>query len=212
MVMSGSDNWTACASQLRVGLYIHVFPYANQGRRGIWNGLDRNGKKFLSAFPDELVESRSDLKMRLILKNGSIYQLLGADDPDKLVGINCIGAVFSDVALMDPQALRLVQPILYENGGWAIFPSTPRGRNHFYRLRVVESDVKEVKGMVKQIHDRQLLIQPCSRPNLCVNIEPRVAELEKLVEQGKGARAVVSILYLVFGAGIASAIRRYFGK
>lgn len=127
-------NWCAVASQMRVGLYIHVFPYANQGRRVIWNGIDRDGKKFLSAFPDELVESRSDLEMRLILKNGSIYQILGADDPDKLVGINCVGAVFSEFALMDPQAFRLVQPILNENGGWAIFPSTPRGRNHFYDL------------------------------------------------------------------------------
>jgi len=139
-------NWTACASQLRVGLYIHVFPYANQGRRVIWNGIDRNGKRFLSAFPDELVESRSDLEMRLILKNGSIYQVLGADDPDKLVGINCAGAVFSEYALMDPQAWRLVLPILNENGGWAIFPSTPRGRNHFYDL--VEGAKKNPKWFV----------------------------------------------------------------
>lgn len=122
------------ASQLRVGLYIHVFPYANQGRRVIWNGIDRNGKKFLSAFPEDLIATRSDLEMRLILKNGSIYQVLGADDPDKLVGINCVGAVFSEYALMDPKAFDLVRPILNENGGWAIFPSTPRGKNHFHTL------------------------------------------------------------------------------
>jgi len=115
-------------------LYIHVFPYQNQGRRVIWNGIDRNGKKVLSAFPDELIESKSDLEMRLILKNGSIYQVLGADDPDKLVGINCVGAIFSEYALMDPQAFDLVRPILAENGGWAIFPSTPRGKNHFHDL------------------------------------------------------------------------------
>lgn len=115
-------------------MYIHVFPYQNQGRRVIWNGIDRNGKKFLSAFPDGLIESKSDLEMRLILKNGAIYQVLGADDPDKLVGINCVGAIFSEYALMDPQAFDLVRPILAENGGWAIFPSTPRGKNHFHDL------------------------------------------------------------------------------
>lgn len=127
-------NWTSVATQLRVGLYIHVFPYANQGRRVIWNGIDRNGKKFLDAFPEELREKQSDLEMRLVLKNGSIYQVLGADDPDKLVGINCVGAVFSEYSLMDPQAFDLVRPILNENGGWAIFPSTPRGKNHFHSL------------------------------------------------------------------------------
>ena len=127
-------NWAAVASQLRVGLYIHIFPYQNQARRVIWNGIDRNGVKFLSAFPEPLIDSSSDLEMRLRLKNGSIYQVIGADDPDKLVGINCVGAIFSEYALMDPKALDLVMPILNENGGWAIFPSTPRGENHFYRL------------------------------------------------------------------------------
>lgn len=129
-----SINWAAVASQQRVGLYIHIFPYANQGRRVIWNGIDGNGVKFLDAFPSELVERRSDLEMRLVLKNGSIFQVLGADDPDKLVGINCVGAIFSEYALMDPRTLDLVMPILNENGGWALFPSTPRGENHFHRL------------------------------------------------------------------------------
>jgi len=31
-------------------------------------------------------------------------------------------------------AYRLLQPVLNENQGWAIFPSTPRGKNHFYDL------------------------------------------------------------------------------
>ena len=129
-----SINWTAVASQLRVGLYIHVFPYGNQARRVIWNGIDRNGLPFLSAFPEALIASRNELEMRLKLTNGSVYQVLGADDPDKLVGINCVGAVFSEYALMNPNAFALVQPILAENGGWAIFPSTPRGRNHLHKL------------------------------------------------------------------------------
>jgi phage terminase large subunit len=127
-------NWCAVASQLRVGLYIHVFPYANQGRRIVWDGIDFAGNKFLDAFPKELIARKMDLEMKLYLTNGSIYQVLGADDPDKLVGINCVGAIFSEYALMDPKALNLVMPILNENGGWAVFPTTPRGKNHFYDL------------------------------------------------------------------------------
>lgn len=127
-------NWCAVAAHQRPGLYVHIFPYANQARRVIWNGIDRNGVRFLSAFPEELIERSSDLEMRLHLKNGSVYQVIGADDPDRLVGINCVGAIFSEYALMDPKALDLVMPILNENRGWAVFPSTPRGENHFHRL------------------------------------------------------------------------------
>ena len=127
-------NWTAVASQQRVGLYIHIFPYLNQGRRIIWEGIDRDGHKFLDAFPPDLIAGTSDLEMRIDFKNGSVYRVMGADDPDKLVGINCVGATFSEYALMDPRAYQLIVPILNENGGWAIFPSTPRGENHFHDL------------------------------------------------------------------------------
>lgn len=127
-------NWCAVASQMRVGTYVHILPYANQGRRIIWEGVDFMGKPFLSAFPDALVARKSDMEMRLTLTNGSRYQVVGSDDPDKLVGINCVGAIFSEYALQDPRAYKLVMPILKENGGWAIFPTTPRGKNHFYEL------------------------------------------------------------------------------
>jgi hypothetical protein len=38
--------------------------------------------------------------------------------------------VFSEWALADPQAWAYLRPILAENSGWALFISTPRGRNH----------------------------------------------------------------------------------
>ena len=70
----------------------------------------------------------------LTLSNGSVIQLLGADNPDKLVGINPLGIVFSEYSLADPVAWELTRPILAENGGWALFNGTPRGQNHFYTL------------------------------------------------------------------------------
>jgi phage terminase large subunit len=125
----------ALATQERVGLYLHVFPYLNQGRKIVWNGRTGDGVPFLDAFPRELVDRKLDMDMRVMLKNGSIYQVMGADDPDKLVGINPVGVILSEFALFETdQVLRLIQPILAENGGWLIFPSTPRGRNHYFDL------------------------------------------------------------------------------
>ena len=51
-----------------------------------------------------------------------------------LVGTPPIGLVFSEFALANPYAWSYLRPILLENNGWAIFISTPRGRNHLYRL------------------------------------------------------------------------------
>lgn len=127
-------NWCAYASMQRVGLYWLVFPFLNQGRRIAWTGIDGGGKAFIAAWPDELIERKSDAEMRIHLKNGSIIQIMGADDPNKAVGSNPIGMVFSEYSLCNPAIWKLTNPILAENGGWAVFNGTPRGENHFYDI------------------------------------------------------------------------------
>lgn len=127
-------NDMAVATQERVGLYLYVMPYQNQARRIVWDGIDKAGRKFLDAFPAEIIERKLDGEMKLHLKNGSVFQVIGGDDPDKLVGANPIGIVFSEYALTNPRCWQLVSPILRENDGWAVFNSTPRGKNHFLNL------------------------------------------------------------------------------
>jgi hypothetical protein len=61
--------------------------------------------------------------------------LIGTDNYDSIRGTNPIGCVFSEYAMQDPRCwTNVVSPILRKNGGWAIFNSTPMGRNHFYDL------------------------------------------------------------------------------
>jgi phage terminase large subunit len=129
-------HYCATATQKRVGLYLHVLPFYKQGRKIVWNGMDRLGKKFLDAFPEELIESRNEQDMMLRLKNGSIYQVIGSDNVDSLVGINPVGIILSEYSIQDPHVYDYLRPILAENGGWAWFIYTPRGRNHGYDLVV----------------------------------------------------------------------------
>lgn len=123
-------NWTAVASQLRVGTYWIVYPYLNQGRRIAWTGMSKDGNKFLDSFPKELIARRQNAEMRLELKNGSVIQIMGADEPDRFVGSNPVGIVFSEWPLMNPLVWKLTSPILAENEGWAMWIYTPRGTNH----------------------------------------------------------------------------------
>jgi hypothetical protein len=127
-------NMCAKAAHERVGLYLHLLPFYKQGRKIVWNGMDKTGKPFLSAFPDELIESKNDQEMILKLKNGSIYQVAGTDNIDSLVGINPVGIILSEFSIQDPHAWDLLRPILAENEGWAWFVYTPRGKNHGYTL------------------------------------------------------------------------------
>lgn len=127
-------NLCAYKSQQRVGQYWHILPFYRQGRNIVWNGKTREGRPFLDFFPPQLVEKRVDNEMRMHLTNGSIYQVVGSDDIDALVGANPVGVVLSEYALQDPLVWQMIEPILLENGGWAFFIFTPRGHNWGYRL------------------------------------------------------------------------------
>lgn len=131
---SGKDtvslHWTATQVMERPGNYWHLFPELKQARRAIWEGVNARGPILEQVFPQEIVESRREDEMLLRFVSGSTWQLMGADRYDSAVGANPVGCVFSEYSIMDPRAWDFVRPILAENGGWAIFPYTPRGRNH----------------------------------------------------------------------------------
>ena len=133
-------NFIGVAAHLRIGLYWHLLPTYNQGRKIVWNGFTKDGRRFLDHFPKELIAKQNDTDMRITFKNGSIYQVIGTDDCDKLVGTNPIGCVFSEYSLHDPKAWDMIRPILAENDGFSYFIYTPRGHNHGYRLWKMAKD------------------------------------------------------------------------
>lgn len=131
-----SLDLAADQARAELGTYWHLYPSHVQARRSIWNGIDaRAGVRFLDrAFPKEGRTATRSQDMQIELKNGSLWQLSGSDRYDSLVGSNPRGVVFSEWALCDPRAWDYVRPILRENGGWVVFITTYRGRNHAYRM------------------------------------------------------------------------------
>lgn len=128
-------NWTASAALSRVGTYWHMAPEAKQVRKLMWDGIDKHGRRVIDqAFPKEIRKGQNDQEMKIELVNGSIWQCVGSDNYNSLVGANPVGIVFSEWSLADPRAWDFLRPILAENGGWALFIYTPRGRNHGARL------------------------------------------------------------------------------
>jgi phage terminase large subunit len=129
-------HWTACAAMQRVGVYWHCLPQANQSRRAIWDAVNENTgiRRIDEAFPDSICEVKRSQDMHIRFINGSVWTLVGSDNYDSLVGSPPVGLVFSEFALADPAAWGYLRPIVANNDGWAMFITTPRGRNHASKL------------------------------------------------------------------------------
>lgn len=133
---SGKDevcmHFACVAAHRRVGVLWHMLPEANQGRRVIWDAINAHtGKRRIDeAFPPEIRKRTLENDMKIELQCGSIWQVVGSDNFNSLIGSPPVGIVYSEWAVADPRAHGYLRPILAENGGWAVFVTTPRGYNH----------------------------------------------------------------------------------
>jgi phage terminase large subunit len=129
-------NHLISRAMLKPGSYYYIYPVQTQAKKAIWEGMTSDGRRFLDFIPRELLDGEpNNTEMRIKLINGSIIRILGSDNHDALRSSNPIGVVFSEFAWHNPQTWPMViEPILLENKGWALFNTTPSGKNHAYDL------------------------------------------------------------------------------
>ena len=118
----------------KVGIYYYLLPTYSQARKTLWDSLTNTGVRFMDYIPKELIANMNSTEMKVRLVNDSLIQFLGSDNFDSLVGTNPSGCVFSEYALQDPRAYQFLRPALTATQGWAIFISTPRGKNHLWEM------------------------------------------------------------------------------
>lgn len=124
----------------RVGMYWHGLPSYEQARKSCWTAFRTDtGKRLMdNVFPREIrrrpTEFSPGAEMLVELNNGSIIQFVGSDMIDSIVGAGPVGLNADEYALWRPSAIDLIRPMLRESRGWAAYLTTPRGRNHAYKL------------------------------------------------------------------------------
>lgn len=166
---SGKDDValhrTSTSAMQRPANYWFLLPQSSQGRKAIWDAVNpHTGKKRVDeAFPREIRRRTIDDEMKIEFINGAFWQVLGSDNYNNYMGSPPAGVVFSEWALSDPQSWAYIQPMLEENGGWAMLNTTPRGRNHaaaFYDMAKANPDTwfceKQDAGMTGVFSQVQL--------------------------------------------------------
>src|SRR5271170_20368 len=178
------------------GVYYYLLPTQRHARKVIWDGIDESGKRFLDFIPKELIDGKpNQMEMRIRLVSGSIIQLIGTDNYDSITGTNPRGCVFSEYALQDHKAWELViSPILLKNKGWAIFNSTPRGKNHLYELYDMAKDNPEWFVQKLTVDDTGLITKE---------------ELDKERKEGRSEELIQQEYYTSFERGVEGT---YYGR
>lgn len=125
-------HWAAKSAIVHPATYWHMLPEAAQARKAVWEAVNPHTgiRRIDEAFPKQIRSATRENEMLIKFKTGATWQVVGSDNYNSLVGSPPYGVVFSEWALADPQAWAYIRPILRENGGWALFITTPRGDNH----------------------------------------------------------------------------------
>lgn len=172
-------HWTACAAFERAAAYWHMLPLASQARKAIWEAVNpHTGKRRIDeAFPAALRASTNDQEMFIRFVNGSTWRVVGSDNYDTLVGSPPAGVVLSEWALAKQEAWAYLSPVLAENGGWALFITTPRGRNHAARMHMAAMDDPVWWAGVQTVADTGAIAQAALDQDLKEKIDLFGAEI-----------------------------------
>lgn len=112
------------------GLFYIVSPTYRQSKAIHW-------RDYIKEIPNDWIKRKNEVELSVTLKNGSIIELKGAENPDSLRGVKLRGLVVDEIASIrnwDWLWHEVLRPTLTDYVSPAIFISTPKGFNHFYDL------------------------------------------------------------------------------
>jgi len=188
-------NWCIFQLLLNPGwTAFHILPTYSQAKKVIWDSSTNDGKRILDYIPKELIESKNGQQMQIRLTNGSLYQLIGSDNIDSLVGTNPKIIIFSEYAIQSPAAWEYLRPILDVNKGYALFISTPRGKNHFYDLMCMARNNPSWFCEVLSIKDTDVLTDE---------------DIDAIRKEGVSEELIQQEYYCSFNRGVEGS---YYGK
>ena len=135
-VLAGGRRW----GKTRLGVLQCLEVAAAQGGRAWWVSpsykMGAVGWRPIARLGASIPGASTKYGERLLtMPSGGTVQVRSADDPDSLRGEGLDYCVMDEVAFMSERTWQeAIRPALSDRGGRALFISTPKGRNWFWRL------------------------------------------------------------------------------
>lgn len=117
----------AIQNGLQMPRYGYVAPLYKQAKDVAWS--------YLKLYAAPLIEKVMESELSVLLKNGALIRLYGADNPDSLRGVYFDGLILDEYGDMEPRLFgEVLAPTLVDRNGWCVFIGTPKGPNHFEKI------------------------------------------------------------------------------
>jgi len=118
-------------------LIWYIAPTYQMARQIMWQDL-------IDTIPRRWVKKVNESRLEVLLKNGTIVGLKGADKPDSLRGVGLDFVVLDEFQDMRPETWEtVIQPTLASTRGRVLFIGTPKSFNHFYDHYMRGQDASE---------------------------------------------------------------------
>jgi len=125
-----------------IGSYWIVSPNYKQSKMIHWKELQRE-------IPQDWIAKKNEVELSISLKNGSIIELKGAENPDALRGVKLRGLIIDEIASIrnwDWLWNEVLRATLTDYEAPVLFISTPKGYNHFHELYQLGRDSETYKS------------------------------------------------------------------
>jgi len=135
---------------------VYVAPTYKMARNTLW--MDHI-EKFV---PQEMIKEKNNTDLSLKLVNGNGISLYGADNPDRLRGLNIDFVVLDEFQDIKPDSWELViEPNLLSTKGRALFMGTPKGLRNIlceqYRIKDKSFSSYHFTSYDNPLNSRELL-------------------------------------------------------
>ena len=119
----------AMRTRKRNARYGFVSPYYGMSKNNAWTYF----KEAVRNIPGVKI---SESETSITLPNEAKIRLFGADNPDAIRGQYFDGVVLDEFGSMGSRVYsEVIRPALSDRRGWAVFISTPNGKNKFWEMR-----------------------------------------------------------------------------
>ena len=189
-----------------LGMFYYIAPFLKQAKTIAWARLKQRLQPLASHGAVKINESELTITFP---HNGAIIRVFGADHPDGMRGTYLDGVIIDEVAQIKPEVWTdVIQPMLADRLGWALFIGTPKGSNLFSELYFRAGTLADWHAELYTVYDTHAL-DPKEVERLRLEMSPDSFAREFLCDFSAGGEdQVLSMADIEAAAQRVGAVRR----